>query len=395
MDYTLSNSYDTDAGTGHRYHEDAKAIPTVWSGIDANSVIWSLMELIISTGLVGQQFNKASPVSYQTLLEAIRRHGGNKFKTITAGATNLTPNEVGTVLIDASGGSVSLTLPAATAAPFLFYHFRRIDTTANSVTINRSGTDIVDLGLVTSFTMIPGEIVKLRSNGVNAWIMELVQRSRYVRMTANGTFTTPWWVYTLAASGCAGGSGGGGGGGSTNQNGVGAGGGGGSAGQAVIETPLTVSPGTGYAVTMGTGGTGGFQGQPTFAGGTGGSGTNTVLGALLTLTGAVGAFGGSNFSGAGTPAGGTPGTGYPAGSCGCDGASGFTGGVGNGGMGASGPFGGGGGAGRGGASGITGLNASGYGTGGGGGGGGYGSAGGGSSGGAGGAGAPGILILKW
>ncbi len=72
MDYTLSNSYDIDAGTGQRMHEDAKAIPTVWSGLDANSIIWSLMEIIKATGLGGLQFNKANPATYQVLLTALR-----------------------------------------------------------------------------------------------------------------------------------------------------------------------------------------------------------------------------------------------------------------------------------------------------------------------------------
>lgn len=72
MDYTLSDSYDTEPATGLRMHEDAKAIPTVWSGKDANSIIWSLMEIVKAAGLPGIQFDKANPASYQQLLKAFR-----------------------------------------------------------------------------------------------------------------------------------------------------------------------------------------------------------------------------------------------------------------------------------------------------------------------------------
>jgi hypothetical protein len=72
MDYTQSNSFDTDAGTGHRMHEDAKAIPTVWSAADANSIIWSLMEIAAAAGLPGLQFNKATPATYRVVLNALR-----------------------------------------------------------------------------------------------------------------------------------------------------------------------------------------------------------------------------------------------------------------------------------------------------------------------------------
>jgi len=75
MDYTLSNSYDTDAGSGNRMHEDAKAVSTVVSAKDENSVIWSLMEIVKAAGLTGVQFDKANPVSYQRLLAAIRLIG--------------------------------------------------------------------------------------------------------------------------------------------------------------------------------------------------------------------------------------------------------------------------------------------------------------------------------
>lgn len=72
MDYTLSNSYDTDAGTGNRMHEDSKAVPTAVTDLDMNSIMWSLMEVLKAADLPGIQFDKANPASYQQLLKAIR-----------------------------------------------------------------------------------------------------------------------------------------------------------------------------------------------------------------------------------------------------------------------------------------------------------------------------------
>lgn len=65
----------------------------------------------------------------------------------------LTADDVGLVLLDATAGNVSVTLPAVTAfdAPMEFM-FVRIDATANTATVNRAGADTF-LGGATSFTL--------------------------------------------------------------------------------------------------------------------------------------------------------------------------------------------------------------------------------------------------
>lgn len=75
MDYTLSPDYATHAGTGNRMHEENAAVTTVWSEKDANSVIWSLMEVVKAAGLEGVQFDEATPATYQKLLTALRSAG--------------------------------------------------------------------------------------------------------------------------------------------------------------------------------------------------------------------------------------------------------------------------------------------------------------------------------
>jgi microcystin-dependent protein len=75
MDYTQSNGYATDAGTGQRMHLQAQAIPTAVTDIDMNSVLWEAMEIVKAAGLAGAQFDKTVPATYQKLLTALRSAG--------------------------------------------------------------------------------------------------------------------------------------------------------------------------------------------------------------------------------------------------------------------------------------------------------------------------------
>jgi hypothetical protein len=71
MDYTKSLDAELHAPTGNAYHEDTKALPTVWSDKDANSIIWSLMEVVKAGGGKPMQFDKDVPASYQQLLKSL------------------------------------------------------------------------------------------------------------------------------------------------------------------------------------------------------------------------------------------------------------------------------------------------------------------------------------
>ncbi len=269
----------------------------------------------------------------------------------------------------------------------------------NWLVVNNTGTGAFALTVKTAagvgVVVNRGDVVPILCDGTNMSAAQRAQSANIARFTANGSFTVPPGVSTIYVSACAAGSGGGGGGGATNSLGVGAGGAGGGAGQAIIRQPYTVTPGTVIALTVpSTGGTGGAAGTPTVPGVQGAAGANTVVGSLVTLTGAGLTGGGFNFS-SGVPAGGAAGTGFPSGTSGADGASGFNGGVGVGGVGASGPFGGGGGGGRSGSTGVGGAAAGGFGAGGGGAGGSYGSGGGGSNGGVGDTGSGGLVIIEW
>lgn len=71
MDYTTSIDNVVHSGSGHRMHSDSIAIPTAWSGNDANMVIWSLMEVLRLAGVGGTPFNPDDPASYTRFRDAL------------------------------------------------------------------------------------------------------------------------------------------------------------------------------------------------------------------------------------------------------------------------------------------------------------------------------------
>jgi len=124
------------------------------------------------------------------------------------------------------------------------------------------------------------------------------------RFTTSGSWTCPAGVTTVYVSGGGGGGGGGGGAGSVGSGQSSSCGGGGGAGQNVIKTPVTVVPGTVYAITIGAAGTAGVAGIAGTAGSAGGDGGATTFGSLLTLSGGGGGGGGAVGPGAGGGIGG-------------------------------------------------------------------------------------------
>lgn len=114
MDYTLSDSFSTDAGTGHRLHDDDKAIPTVVSADDMNMVIWSLMEVINAAGIAPAQFDAAVPSTYTKLLAALRAMGlrFSAFGSI-AGTYSLTLLDLPKIIAVQANGQ-TITLPPVT-----------------------------------------------------------------------------------------------------------------------------------------------------------------------------------------------------------------------------------------------------------------------------------------
>lgn len=90
----------------------------------------------------------------------------------TAASITLTPDDAGLLLVDASGGARTITLPAAAAAngrPILF-RLARTDSSANAVTIQRAGADTIEGGASVTLT---GQwaSVTIVSDGVSRWVL--------------------------------------------------------------------------------------------------------------------------------------------------------------------------------------------------------------------------------
>jgi hypothetical protein len=197
MDYTQSNSYDTDAGTGHRLHEDAKAIPTVWSGKDANSILWSLMEIVNAAGLAPKQFNKADASTYGVLLSALRSAGvfqtPAQFDNTTKAATaafvqralgnfaGFNSYAVDTVLTAAHFGQLvrmtgatarTFTMPASGAALQLGACVSFFNAGTANMTVARAGADVIQVNsaTITSIVLMPGDTLTLMNAGAGTWV---------------------------------------------------------------------------------------------------------------------------------------------------------------------------------------------------------------------------------
>lgn len=212
------------------------------------------------------------------LLNAIQiLAAGHSGAPITANTT-LTPANAGLVLVNAAGGNVALTLPAAAAANGTPLRFTivRTDSSANTVTAPLHSGDSLLLGSGTITIPGPG-FVSLHSDGGTNWVMlssgtSGSSASTYV-FTTSGTLVVPAGKTSGKVWACAGGAGGNG-----NYSG--------GAGQSVQGQTVTLIPGDTLTVTLGAGGAGG-------SGSTGGTaGGNTTLvsassGTLLSLTGAT------------------------------------------------------------------------------------------------------------
>jgi hypothetical protein len=384
---TATKSVDLFGAGKHGFKDGNIALGVAPTDLNAswfNEVQEEILSVIEGAGIV------ADSAVLTQLAKAISRMSGRAIKTINAALSPyvVTADDAGLLLLDATAGNVSVTMPSAATVKGMPFALRRVDTTANTVTINRAGADTLD-GATSAPLIAAGQWVLYRSDGTTLFQAQAAS-SGVQRITSSGNFTVPAGVTTLYVSAVAGG---GGGAGASGNNGVAnqsGGGGGGGAGEAAIRRPFAVTPGQVIAITVGAGGAHGAGGASGVNNGAAGSaGANTVIGALLTLTAGSGAAGGINFGGANIGAGGAGGTGYPTGGFGDDGGPGA-----NGGAGATGPYGGGGARVRG--STIGGVNAfaaSGYGAGGGGGAGCYNATS--ASGGNGSDGMPGIVIMEW
>lgn len=102
MNFTKSNSYATHTGTGQRQHQDSAVVPTVWSGDDANMVVWSLMQVLADAGVAGADFDADVPATYNRLSLALQALSGAAIPVGAVVASYFAPTTGTWVLLDGS-----------------------------------------------------------------------------------------------------------------------------------------------------------------------------------------------------------------------------------------------------------------------------------------------------
>lgn len=176
-----------------------------------------------------------------------------------------------------------------------------VDSSAtNKITVkDQAAATLITLGLTSESESQWAEFIY-----IGGWRVHTAAKAATFQQafTANGTWTCPRGVTLATVYLCGGGGGGAGGrGGSHDANGYERGGGGGSAAPIVVTT-RAVTPGTGYAIVVGTGGPGGAAGvggiQGVSSETSGGVGSDGVSSSFdVTLVG-YGGFGGGTMSNA-------------------------------------------------------------------------------------------------
>jgi hypothetical protein len=206
---------------------------------------------------------------------------GSNVTTVTE-TGSLTIYNAGLILVNATAGNITITMPAVSGANGvpLPFSFTRTDSSANTVTIVGAGSDAFFPKGGSSLGLPETGSVQLMGDGVSKWVEFSQSTGRLIGVqvfTSSGTYTpTPGATLTIFE-----GSGGGGAGaGFTNPgSGAASAGGGGSAG--AFGWVKVANP-TSQTITIGAGGVG-------VSAGSGGNGGTTSVGSILILPGGGGA----------------------------------------------------------------------------------------------------------
>lgn len=141
-------------------------VPTDFNAEWFNGVQEEKMSVIEGAGVV-----PAAGVFTQ-LRQALKRMFGGNFTTVNFANSPfaLTADHAGMVLVDATAGNVVINLPAVNViAQPLQFRFIRVDSTANTATVNRNGVDTF-IGGAISFTLNGiGDFRSIFSDSVSKW----------------------------------------------------------------------------------------------------------------------------------------------------------------------------------------------------------------------------------
>lgn len=221
---------------------------------------------------------------------------------LTTKTANFTLTGADTIVLgDATGGTFTLTLPTAVSASGKVYIMRKIDSSANAVSIATTSSQTID-GEAPTTLALQWEYIQVVSDGSNWQTVDISKRRTIQRFTSgSGTYTKPVGVKHLVVKML---GGGGGGGGSGDAGTSGSGGTGGSSTFGVAFLTSTGGVGGTTQTTGGAGGTGTINSGATGFAVTGGAGSGAVYTGTASLS-PSGGTGGSSFFGGNGGAGGT------------------------------------------------------------------------------------------
>lgn len=115
------------------------------------------------SGLYIADMARQVDIGFSDTIDAFR-----SIRTITASAT-LGANDY-TVLANAASGAVTVTLPAASTVTGQTFHVKKIDATANAVTLDGNGAETID-GAATKATTTQWASYSVQSNGTGWFIL--------------------------------------------------------------------------------------------------------------------------------------------------------------------------------------------------------------------------------
>lgn len=134
--------------------------------------IYGTRDLFISTNTTSRQVyivpGGGATVEFDNNQTTFFRAMGYPIRTITTSTTIGTTDH--TVLVDTSGGAVTITLPTASSAASRLYNIKKITSDPNKVTIDGNGSETID-GAATAEMTTQYESLTIQSNSTEWWIL--------------------------------------------------------------------------------------------------------------------------------------------------------------------------------------------------------------------------------
>jgi hypothetical protein len=131
---------DSDTGTGLTFSQSALTTDRTITVPDVNGTMTVLGNTATGTGSI---VRATSPtIATPTLTTPVTNGQRVAVSTKTADYTLTATDFV--ILVDSTGGNVTITLPAASTSIGLVFRIKRIDASVNGVTISRAGADTID-----------------------------------------------------------------------------------------------------------------------------------------------------------------------------------------------------------------------------------------------------------